>query len=284
MIQFCPIAPVSYLRPLSVASLSSTHLVLAHLADNREYVAYYGKNNPAWDNRFSRERTLILDNSGFEMFRLGKPMFDGKQLVDIASKFDATHIVMPDYPGEDPYKTMSAAMEFAPQFRAARKKTFFVPQGRPGNVEDYISSFAWAASSPLVDYIGVSILAAPIAFNCDQPGHIQTFLARIRLCNILKKRGLLSLATHNGKSIHFLGMTDGPREIEYAIANNVVPDSWDSSAPIWAGIMDTEFDDTPTGLRNGKIHTHVDFDIAFDETKVNAIKHNLKFIKDLITA
>ena len=35
--------------------------------------------------------------------------------------------------------------------------------------------------------------------------------------------------------------------------------SWDSSAAIWAGINDVLFDDSPTGLMNGKFEKEVDF-------------------------
>lgn len=274
MIQFCPIAPTQYLRPLDILSWSDTHLVLAHLMHDEEYRNCYASS--------AYGKTIILDNSGFEMYRLGKPMFDGNQLIDLAGRVGADYIVMPDYPGEHPLKTIAAAIEFAPQFQQAGIRTFFVPQGRPGNLDDFFMSFAWAASSPLVDYIGISILAAPIAFECDQPGNIQTFLSRVHLCRMLQERGLWKLAKDNGKLIHFLGMTDGPNEIMAAKLYQTIPDSWDSSAPVWAGIMNVKFDDSPTGLRNGKIHTHVDFDIPFDESNRPVIEHNLQYIKQLI--
>jgi hypothetical protein len=284
--EMCHIAPTQYLRPLNIDNYK-THLLLAHLVEeDEEYTKFYAdtKYRAGQYGVQSSQNTYILDNSAFELYRRNQPMFDGNKLLDLGRKVRADYIVMPDYPAEPGSKTIKSAQEFAPQFKEKGFGTFFVPQSRIGDVEDYIATFAWAASSPLVDYIGMSILGIPNAFGVDD-NDIQRTLSRTHMFNILRNRGLLQLAKTLGKKIHCLGMMDGPREIDLLSDFIYLKwiDSWDSSAAVWAGISDVGFDNSPTGLVNGKVKTHVDFNIAFDEGKLPLITRNIKFIDDLIT-
>lgn len=270
--KFCHIAPTQYLRPLGINEYDS-HLILAHLIENgdNDYAQFYAQ--------AGKDATIILDNSAFELYRQGLPMFDGDKLIKIGEEVGADYIVMPDYPGEQAGKTAAAAIEYGPQFKDAGFGTFFVPQSRIGHMEEYISSFAWAASSPLIDYIGMSILGIPNAFGADK-NDIQRFMSRYHMMKILYSRGLLQLAKKNGKRIHFLGMTDGPNEITLCgpLISKGWIDTWDSSAAVWAGIEGVSFDHSPTGLVNGKVKSHVDFDREFDETKVMLIESNMDVI------
>lgn len=59
--------------------------------------------------------------------------------------------------------------------------------------------------------------------------------------------------------MHFLGMVDGPNEILLLRDHLEYIDTWDSSAAVWAGLCDIEFDNSPSGLINGKNEIEVDF-------------------------
>lgn len=282
--KFCQIAPVQYLEPLrSILQENTVHLLLAHLVEtNKKYTDFYNSLKSNVDHA-TNYQTFIMDNAGFELYRQGLPMFEPEKLIDLAHSCQADYIVLPDYPGEHYTKTIEAAQLYAPKFKEMGFKTFFVPQSQSGKLEDYITSFAWAVSSPLIDYVGLSILGIPIAYGVDKPGHIQTFGARLAMVQQLTDRMLFELARVNKKKIHFLGMTDGPNEILIASKYyNLNIDSWDSSAAVWAGIQGIPFDSSPTGLMNGKIHSHVDFDIKFDDSKLLLIKENIRTIKKLV--
>lgn len=274
--KFCYIAPTEYIEPLELER-SDTQLLLAHLVEtDQQYVDIFAKTA---DER----QVTILDNSAYELYREGKPMFDPSKMVELGKKVSADYLVLPDYPGEHSSKTIDVGMQYAAEFRDAGFGTFFVPQSKVGDYEDYIRCFEFAARSQFVDYIGVSILGCPNAFGVDG-NPFQQYLARPLLLGDLLQRGLLQKAKDHGKKIHCLGMTDGPREIEALseIIRQGYIDTWDSSAPVWAGINDVNFDLTPTGLRNGKIASAVDFAHPFDQTKIESIEHNITYIEQLI--
>ena len=271
--KFCHIAPVPH---LDIVKDQQTHLTLAHIAaENVEYCEFYkeiGK-NPGTVN--------IMDNSGFEMFKAGMPNFPPEELVGLAKKVDADYIVIPDYPDHPSMVGIDDARRYAPIFKEEGFGTFFVPQSVKGDLEDLILSFAFAASNPLIDYIGISILAVPHAYNCEKGNNLQRFLARWKFMNEIKSRGLLQLAKDNDKLIHFLGMVDGPNEI--ALCKDFGIDTWDSSAAIWAGLNNKEFDNSPTGLFEGKFEKHVDFNAKIEDTNsINLAKHNMDYINSLV--
>ena len=253
--KFCHIAPTPHLDDLVRGNQS--HLTLAHLVkEDPEYVKFY--------QQLQQEVGLggnqyinIMDNSAFELYKAGLPMFNPEELVDLAKEIRATHIVLPDHPAHPSMVTIDDARRYAPVFKENGFKTFFVPQSDVGDLEDLITAFAWAASSPLIDYIGISILAVPNAYNCEKGNNLQRFLSRWRFMNELYDRQLLQLAAQNGKKIHFLGMVDGPNEI--SLVRDFHIDTWDSSAGVWAGLNGISFDNSPTGLINGKFEKHVDF-------------------------
>ena len=135
-----------------------------------------------------------------------------------------------------------------------------------------------AASSPLIDYIGISILAVPNAYRCEAGNKLQRFTARWKFMNELYDRNLLQLAAQNGKKIHFLGMVDGPNEIP--LVRDFHIDTWDSSAGVWAGLNGIEFDSSPTGLFEGKFEKHVDFSASFEDT--TKAEKNIQIIDSLV--
>ena len=275
--KFCHIAPTPHLDDFVRGN--KAHLTLAHLVkEDPEYVKFYQQLRQdigAVGNQY----ISVMDNSAFELYKAGLPMFNPEELVDLAKEIRATHIVLPDHPAHPSMVTIDDARRYAPIFKENGFQTFFVPQSDVGDLEDLITAFAWAASSPLIDYIGISILAVPNAYNCEKGNNLQRFLSRWRFMNELYDRQLLQLAAQNGKKIHFLGMVDGPNEI--SLVRDFHIDTWDSSAGVWAGLNGIGFDFSPTGLMTGKFEKHVDFSADLSDN-VDLAKKNVKYIDDLV--
>lgn len=283
-INFCHIASVSY---LPFVRQYSTHLILAHLVEeNEEYRNFYIKLKQDNPNVFYH-----LDNSAFEMFKRGQPMYDSDKLLKMADKVGANSIVMSDYPKEHWYKTVVAAEKLIPKFKNEGYKTFFCPQSELGDLEGLMKGFKWAIDNTEVDYIGVSILACPLALGVNEVKHgdekrdeafrMQRYLSRWAIFEELKKRNMLGWNTE--KRFHCLGMTDGPKEI--ALLREYHDDifSWDSSTAIWHAICGIEYDNSPTGLRRGKCETEVDFSIESPKTFDNIPKlaYNMALIDQM---
>jgi len=269
---FCHIAPTPH---LSLTDGRPVHLVLAHLIEQDDsYVQYYIEQKEKYNC------TLIMDNSAFEMFKQNKPMYDPNKLLTMANRINADYIVMTDYPGHESIHTINEAKTLAPQFKDAGYKTFFVPQGNVGDVDDLLQSFTWAVdNSDLVDYIGVSILSAPLAYEVESGNKMQRFVSRLRLMYDLREYGILQEIARNLQKVHMLGMVDGPNEIMFMepFAGHI--NTWDSSAAVWAGLNGITFDETPTGLRNGKFEEEVDFSFkTTDDTAINCCKENMEYI------
>lgn len=275
MINFCHIAPIPY---LNLVSNRKVHLVLAHLIEQSpEYVDFYLQEK----NKY--KSTIILDNSGFEMYKQNKPMYSSDRLVSIGETIQADYIVLSDYPAEHSSKTIDSAIEFAPRFKQAGFKTFFVPQSRINDLDDCINSFKWASDNPqLIDYIGVSILTAPNVFGVETGNKMQRFLSRLKLMFMLEQQQILQKIVGNGIKIHFLGMVDGPNEIMFMEKFHKYISTWDSSAAIWAGLNGISFDNSPTGLLNGKFEKEVDFyflpDSNYSNYNDDIIINNIKYI------
>lgn len=271
MVSFCHISPTPLLQ--TFVNQQKNHLLLAHLVESDEkYANYY---NHHWS-----DNTYILDNSAFEMYKQGRPMYPSDKLIEMGKRVKADYVVMSDYPNERGLKTIKAAEQLAPLFKEQGFGTFFVPQSEIGDLEDYIATFAWAACSPLVDYIGVSILGVPNAYGVERDNKLQRYVSRFTMMKELGRRGILRLAERNGKKIHFLGMVDGPNEID--LCSEFQIDTWDSSAAIWAGLNNISFDSSPTGLIDGKFEEEVDFNfVTVDKVKIDLAKANMKYINDL---
>jgi hypothetical protein len=315
--EFLHIAPSHFLHELNGRYQlfdRKCHLTLAHLVEeDKVYTSFYNprietdfqsfqhklydfNDKEVFNERLTRTRRtdfcpldrynetcIILDNSAFEMYQRGLSMFPGDKLIELGKKIKADYIVMPDYPGEDQWKTITAAAEYSYLFKKAGFGTFFVPQGKVGDLEGYIEAFAFAATSPTVDYIGISIIGVPNAYGVYR-NPLQRYLSRKTMMGELYNRGLLQVAKQQGKKIHFLGMLDGPNEILEVAPFARYIDTWDSSAAVWAGIEGVSFDDSPTGLVGGKVKSHVDFGLEYteDQPRDNIIKNNVKYIDRLV--
>ena len=112
----------------------------------------------------------------------------------------------------------------------------------------------------------------------------------MKFVNELDKRGVLGNIIDNNKKIHFLGMLDGPNEIEliHLAGYGHIIDTWDSSAAMWAGLHGIEFDNSPTGSINGKFEKEVDFSWTISDSNEigqwkDSVAHNLSYIDNLCT-
>jgi len=285
MINFCHIVPTKLLSEFT--PYNGAHLLLAHLVESdREYQSFY---NSLYDGK---ER--IMDNSAFEMYKAGLPMYDSTKLVTLAKTCRADYVVMSDYPKEDGLKTIKAAKELAFRIKDAGMKTFFCPQSEKGDIDDLMLSIEWALDSNIVDRIGISILNCPIALGIEETKHgeehtrkdwfkLQRFMSRWAIFREMEKRHLLSDWEKAHKKFHCLGMTDGPREIELLAPYKEFIATWDSSAAVWAGLHFIDFDKSPTGLIEGKFEKEVDFswDEEYDSDHVSSIRHNIQYINRL---
>lgn len=281
-IKFCHIAPTHFLD--AYTKTNGAHLLLAHLVEqDPAYAEYYANLDDG--------KVKIMDNSAFEMFKQGRPMYDPSKLIEMGTRCKADVIVMSDYPKEDWKKTMQAAQVQTKQLKDAGFGTFYVPQSELGDVEGILNSYEWAIDNPDVDLIGVSILACPIAFEVNETKHgdgkrndaykLQRFLSRWMMFKTLDDHGLLQSAGAI-KKFHCLGMTDGPNEIELLREYHPYIYSWDSSAAVWAGISGVPFDRSPSGLEHGKVETEVDFGYNHEvKSHDDIVKFNIGYIDRL---
>ena len=274
MIDFCHISPTAYLSSFTITN--GAHLVLAHLVEeDTEYRNYYANLN---DGKFK-----IMDNSAFEMYKQGRPMYGTDDLLPMAKACNADMIVMSDYPNEPAQKTIDAAIETAPIYKDAGFKTFFVPQSKIGDIGDYLYGMEWALESNLVDRIGLSILGCPNAYGVEKDNKLQRYLSRLAILRELEKHDMLNQWA--AKRFHCLGMVDGPNEIDLLREYHPYIASWDSSAAVWAGINNIRFDDTPTGLVNGKYEREVEFDFQTDlpVDTIDNVMYNVHYIDEMVS-
>jgi hypothetical protein len=279
MINFCHISPTKYLAKYTRDN--GAHLILAHLVEeDPEYRDYYANLE---DGKYK-----IMDNSAFEMFKLGRPMYESYKLIEMGKACKANCIVLSDYPKQHSQRTVYAAKSLIPQFKDEGFDTFFVPQSQLGDMTDYINAIEWALNNESIDLIGLSILGTPIACGVDETTFdggkrndaykMQRYLSRHAVFRELEKRNLLGVSAWT--RFHCLGMVDGPKEIDLLREYHKFIFSWDSSAAVWAGINGHRFDNSPTGLMNGKFEKEVDFSHK-EEHNVLAVYDNVNYINSL---
>jgi len=268
MTAFCHISPTEFLPLFSRGRKS--HLILAHLVEQDDAYATFFKNETG---------LKILDNSAFEMYKQGREMYDPSKLLEMAKRVEANYIVMTDYPGKPSSKGIKIAQQQASIFKDAGFGTFFVPQSKVGDLDDLISAYMWAAQAPEVGYIGFSILGIPNAYGVEKKNKLQRFNARWKFLQELDKTEFWRLA--KGKKMHLLGMVDGPNEIALLRPWLSKFLTWDSSAAIWAGLNGVSFDESPTGLINGKFETEVDFGYNVWDSNISTAMDNVKVIDKL---
>ena len=273
-IDFCHIAPTAYLSAFT--RTNGAHLILAHLVEQDPvYREFYRTLD---DGKFK-----IMDNSAFEMYKQGRPMYSTDDLLPMAEACGADMIVMSDYPGEKAQKTIDAAIETAPVYMENGYQTFFVPQSEVGDLDDYMYGMEWALNSNYVNRIGLSILGCPNAYGVERDNKLQRYMSRYAILEELINRKMLSFRDHRGV-FHCLGMVDGPNEISLLGPFNEFIASWDSSAAVWAGLNNVKFDNSPTGLIHGKFEEEVDFAHSVDlpVDTLNTTLYNIDYINTLV--
>jgi len=244
------------------ASQSKMHLVLAHLVDTDEvYADFYAK----------RSEFKIMDNGAFEL----GASYDPTKLIELGMKCKADAIVLPDFPFEPASKTVGASTALIDPVKDAGFKTMFVPQSRTGDIEDWIQGYVWAAETPSIDIIGMSILGIPNALDHIHPGY-----ARVVMSQILLERGLFNFEKHH----HYLGLTSGPNLEVPSLSSMGVMDSCDSSGPVWAGICGHRYSPNTDSFQSvSKIKKHVDFDYPLTEDigTLETIQNNIDMTQEL---
>lgn len=278
--QICPTPMLGQLLDSNHLQPRKYHLTLAHLQEvDADYVAFYR-------NQSNKDSIIIQDNSAFEMWKQCRPMFPTEKLVELALAINAKYVVMSDYPDTDKSVTIKAAEHMASSIFGAGMGTFFVPQAQIGNLQGLLESYEWALFSPLVNYIAFSILNVPNAYGVESDNKLQRYLSRYHFIKTLDNyliakhnKSLEQLRKANNKLFHFLGMLDGPNEIDLINSLDVQINSWDSSAAIWAGLNGIAFDDSPTGLVAGKFEKHVDFNYYTESEKlIELARQNMEVI------
>lgn len=274
MIDFCHIAPTAYLEAFT--RTNGAHLILAHLVES----------DPAYRDFYANlkdGKMKIMDNSAFEMYKQGRPMYPTDKLIEMGEACKADMIVMSDYPGQQGGVTIQAAKDTAYDIHKAGFKTFFVPQSEIGDLDDYMDCMEWALmNTELVDRIGLSILGCPNAYGVEKDNKLQRYMSRYAILNEMNRRGMFDGIPR--KIFHCLGMVDGPKEIELLRQYHPWIASWDSSAAVWAGLNNVRFDNSPTGLINGKFEKEVDFEYNSDLTvaQVTDVAYNISVIDEMV--
>lgn len=244
-IHFGYIAPVEYLH--LIPEHATFHLILAHLLDNKKYVEFYKK-------KIKRGDTVILDNSAFEF----KKALSAKEIFGFIdrSEIEPTYVVAPDYPFESWEKTWDSTLSFLDKAKDKPYKVMAVPQSEKGDADGWIRCYIKMMQSKDVHAIGMSILGIPNAF-CSITGTDDIAFNRIFATAHLLNEGI---AKPGKKWHHYLGLGNGPRELLIQRQLELI-DSNDSSSPFWHGVQGIMFDNTSTGLKDGKSPIEVDFEV-----------------------
>ena len=259
---FCHTGPTSLLH---YTNNQPVHMILAHMIDEDiNYRQFY------YDLKKSNENVFYhLDNSTYEMYIRGLPPISIDDLLKIASLINADSVILPDFPGEDWFKTVDIAKKYINKIKENGYYTCFCPQSVLGDISGLLQSYEWAINNPYIDFIGVSILACPIAYGYQyllskDIEKIHVYLSRWAIFRLLDERGFLNESTI--KKFHCFGLFNGPREIEILREYHKYIFSWDSFIPIWNAIHGIIFDDSPTGLRYGKDIDQIDYNKRIKET------------------
>ena len=288
--QFCHIAPTEY---IPLVAHHPRHLLLAHLVESDEaYVQQYLKIKEENPNSL-----ILMDNSAFEFHKKGLPMLESDKLIELGKKCKADYIVLSDYPEERWTKTYFKGLDMADEIHEAGFKTFYVPQSCLGDLEGYMDGLKHAIDNvEKFDLIGLSIIGCPTALNLKENKYgeqisgshrMQRYLSRFRIFEEMEDRGwfddyeLMQKLHHR---FHCLGMVEGPKEIRLLERWGFAIASWDSSSAVWHGLNGIRYDQSPTGLINGKLESEVDFGYKWADVKpttVNDIMYNVGVIDKL---
>jgi hypothetical protein len=267
-IKFAYISPCNYLDIVEYTK-SDYHLILAHLLINKKYVEFYNK-------CYDIGHTIILDNSCFEF----KRPIGANELIEMieGSGIKVDIVIAPDYLYEKGKKTVEAAKKFVNQLRDKNYDydIMTVPQSEENDVDDWLECHDQLQHINGIDYIGMSILGIANAFSA-LTGTKDIMINRLYASNYIIKNNLNLYKTW----YHYLGL-GSPRELLLQRQIGLI-DGNDSSSPIWHGINGITYDDSATGLINGKLEAPVNFEIENNHKPdiYSNIVYNINFIEKL---
>jgi len=204
--EFAIISPTAGLE--RYATLSKTHLVLAHL-EHLDYCNFYLRRKEAGD-------FLILDNGGYEGFHL--PI---QRYIDKICMYKPNVAVLPDFLLKPWKMTWHAAIYFLDQVydELPDIQWCYIPQAEKGDIHGFIESYQEAVTDERITWLGIP-RALAYAIN-DNP------LMRVEFARMVRR-------DNPRLKLHAFGMVNGDvHEIPYLRAAGVT--SIDSSAPVWRG-------------------------------------------------
>ena len=256
------ISPISYQH--LIPESADFHLILAHLLDKKEYVDFYKE-------KIKRGDTVILDNSAFEF----KRALSAEEIFGFIDRsgIEPTYVVAPDYPFEDWQVTIDSTLKFIEEVKDKPYKVMAVPQSKKGDWTGWLRGYYEMFHNPNIAVIGMSILGIPNAF-CNLTGTEDIALNRMFATNYLVGNGIVQPGQ---KWHHYLGLGGGPREILMQRQLGLM-DSCDSSSVFWHGFLDTAFDGSIWGLKDGKSKVEVDFDAPYLESSRKTIEYNIYYM------
>lgn len=264
------IAPINYLNHIPIHKDGDIHLLLAHLLTDKAYCEYYINRKEKYGD------LIIVDNGAFEF----KKPLSAPELYKLINQsgIKPDIVVAPDYPFEDWKKTVESTMDFSDEYKSYFDETvkiMAVPQSKKGDWKGWLQGYLMMSNIDNVVMMGMSILGVPNAFcsltKTEDISFNRTFATSFLIRNNLIQEHIMH---------HYLGCSD-PREL-LMMKTQGVAFSNDSSTAFWHGINDIIFDETRSGLANGKVNKSVDFFIDFDEKKINAIERNISWVEDLL--
>jgi len=248
---------LAHIAPTSDAAYaikrSGMNMVLAHIADKDDAYAELFK---------ASNKETLLDNGAFEN---GVPLPVDK-MIEIGRKVGADILVLPDYPFEPWAKGWLTIESDIKAYKDAGFRTMFVPQSLKGDAQGYELSIHNALHHPDIDFVGLSILGAPNAYELMPPIKVRS--------HILEKFN----TPNNAKKFHMLGMLNSVDEILRVTYYKHLVNSWDTSAAVWYGVNGLDVSKTET-----KFADAVDFDrvTTFEEFHELTVS-NINYMESLL--
>ncbi len=201
--------PIAHIAPINVMDRSMAesgmHMILAHI-DNKEYRAKFA----------ASDKYKLLDNGAFEN---GVPL-SVKEMIEIGREVKANTLVLPDFPYSDWRVGWQNIEQHIEAYRNEGFQTMFIPQSLHTDHLGLYQSIEKALEHPLIDYIGLSILACPNA--------------NLERIDILERYSSWSASD---KRFHMLGALDNPgNEMLLCSSYEQMISGWDTSAACWSGL------------------------------------------------
>lgn len=242
---FAVISPIAGLE--RYATLSKTHLVLAHVEDPAYWAFYY--------NRRKAGDFIILDNGAYE----GAP-FDPQRYVQKILNLRPHVVTLPDLLLQDTDRSLHFSLGFLYWLESLHEtwehEYCFIPQAEEGKTDNWIGCAKYITEKvPEASYLGL-------------PRALSTHIYKKPLARVLCAYFLKNTAPN--MKLHAFGMINGDyHELPYLSHAGV--DSIDSSAPVYRGLHNIKL-----GTPMEKGMPPVDFSAPIESSCHETIIHNLE--------